>query len=55
MPGYEYAVDFISNIGFPIVVSLILLYRMEQRVEELERTVQELANSLTSAKCNGKE
>ncbi|MGM9949220.1 MAG: YvrJ family protein [Lysinibacillus sp.] len=55
MPGYENAVDFISNIGFPIVVSLYLLYRMEQRVEELERTIQELASSLAGAKSNGKE
>lgn len=55
MPGYENAVDFISNIGFPIVVSLFLLYRMEQRVEGLERTIQELTCSLASAKSDGKE
>ena len=55
MPDYENAVDFISNIGFPIVVSLFLLSRMEQRVEGLERTIQELASSLAGAKSNGKE
>jgi hypothetical protein len=55
MAGYETMVDFISNIGFPIVVSLYLLHRMEQRVEGLERTIQELASELAGAKSNGKE
>ena len=36
----------ISNFGFPIVVAGYLLIRFEKKIEKLERTINELCNSV---------
>ena len=37
-------INIISNVGFPIAVSLYLLTRFEHRVDKLTRAVDELRN-----------
>ncbi|MCS7201801.1 MAG: YvrJ family protein [Dictyoglomus sp.] len=43
-------VKIISNLGFPIVVSLILLLRIEYRLESLTRAIQDLSQAIISIK-----
>ncbi len=38
----------IANLGFPIVLSIYLLVRLENRMENLTESLQELARSIDS-------
>lgn len=38
----------IANLGFPIVLSIYLLVRLESRMESLTFSLQELAQSINS-------
>ena len=38
----------IANLGFPIVLSIYLLVRLESRMENLTLSLQELAQSINS-------
>lgn len=38
--------QLISNLGFPIVVSLILLIRIETRLENLTKAINELSQAI---------
>jgi len=40
----------IANLGFPIVLSIYLLVRLENRMENLTESLQELARSIDSMK-----
>ncbi|WP_077624084.1 YvrJ family protein [Sediminibacillus massiliensis] len=35
-------IQLISNLGFPIAITIYLLHRFEKRIKELERAVTEL-------------
>ena len=37
----------ISNYGFPIVISIYLLMRMELKMEQLAQSIRDLAKSIT--------
>jgi len=43
----EDLVPLVANLGFPIVVSLYLLIRVEKRLEELTTCVKEANESIT--------
>lgn len=38
-------IEVISNTGFPIVISLYLLNRMEKKLDELVRAIQDLSRT----------
>ncbi len=40
----------IANLGFPIVLSIYLLVRLENRMENLSASLQELAKSIENMK-----
>lgn len=40
--------QLISNLGFPIVVSLILLIRIENRLENLTKAINDLSQAILS-------
>lgn len=42
---YTSFVDIISNVGFPIFVSLYLLQRMETKLDEMVQALQDLSQS----------
>lgn len=42
---YSSFVDIISNIGFPIFISLYLLQRMETKLDEMVQALQDLSRS----------
>lgn len=46
--------QLVSNLGFPIVVSLILLIRIETRLENLTKAINELSQAIfnLSSKTN---
>jgi hypothetical protein len=44
--------QLISNLGFPIVVSLILLLRIETRLENLTKAINELSQAILSLSKN---
>lgn len=39
-------ISFISEVGFPIVISLYSLVRLESRMEDLQRTLEQIGSSL---------
>ncbi|MBD8026793.1 YvrJ family protein [Ureibacillus sp. Re31] len=39
-------INLISNIGFPIAVSIYLLLRFEKKIEGLEQTIQKLTTEV---------
>ncbi|KAB2328011.1 YvrJ family protein [Cytobacillus depressus] len=39
-------VTMIGQLGFPILVSLYLLHRMEKKLDQLSQSIHELAMSL---------
>ncbi|QAS54868.1 YvrJ family protein [Halobacillus litoralis] len=41
--------DLISNLGFPVVVTFYLLFRLEKSFQKLEESVDELLNK--HSKC----
>ena len=44
----------VANVGFPIVLSIYLLVRLEGKIEGLSASVHELAKSITVLGVNGK-
>ncbi|MGI6604003.1 MAG: YvrJ family protein [Firmicutes bacterium] len=38
----------IANLGFPVVVSIYLLVRMEGKLDELSRSIAELARTISA-------
>ena len=36
----------LPNVGFPIVLSLFLLVRMEKKIDELSNSIRELSEAL---------
>ncbi|SDK28821.1 YvrJ family protein [Sediminibacillus albus] len=43
-------IQLISNLGFPIAISVYLLHRFEKRIRELERAVSEMAKIMENKK-----
>ncbi len=43
----EEAVALISNLGFPVAVSLFLLVRLESKMDELTASVKELSQAIS--------
>ncbi|MTT32346.1 YvrJ family protein [Terrilactibacillus sp. BCM23-1] len=43
-----------KDVGFPIMVTLYLLYRIEGKLDELNRSIQELPASLVQRLPNDK-
>ena len=39
-------VAFINNVGFPITISIYLLYRMERKLDLMIACIQELTTTL---------
>lgn len=46
---YDQLVMLISNVGFPIAISLYLLLRIEKKLEELTKALNSLDKSILSA------
>ncbi|NLY10018.1 MAG: YvrJ family protein [Tissierellia bacterium] len=46
----EQWIQYIANLGFPIVVSLYLLTRVETKLTALTDSIKELAQALTPYK-----
>jgi hypothetical protein len=42
----EEVISFISQVGFPIVVTLYLLYRIESKLDAVVQSIQELPNRM---------
>lgn len=40
----------IANYGFPIVIAIYLLCRMESKMEKLTESIQELTNKISNLK-----
>lgn len=45
---YEDTIKMISNLGFPIAVTVYLLIRFEKKIETLEIALNKLTNVLSS-------
>jgi hypothetical protein len=45
--GMEQLFGMIANMGFPIVVSVYLLVRIENRIESLAKSIQVLAQAIS--------
>jgi hypothetical protein len=41
----------IANLGFPVVVSIYLLVRMEGKLDELTKSIAELAQTISSLRA----
>ena len=46
--------SLISDVGFPIVVTLYLLHRIEEKLDTLNETILQLPDHLTSQRLNKK-
>ena len=46
----EQFIPFISEVGFPIIVTLYLLYRIETKLDTLNETIQSLPKRLIEEK-----
>ena len=44
---FEELAPLISNLGFPIVVSLYLLVRVEKKLDELTDRIKETSDNIT--------
>ncbi|MFF2449649.1 YvrJ family protein [Neobacillus sp. NPDC058068] len=44
----EQIISFISQVGFPIVVTLYLLYRIESKLDMVVQSIQELPNRMNA-------
>jgi hypothetical protein len=44
----EEVISFISQVGFPIVVTLYLLYRIESKLDAVVQSIQELPNRMNA-------
>ncbi|MGI6189847.1 MAG: YvrJ family protein [Caldicoprobacteraceae bacterium] len=40
---------FVGNVGFPIVLSVYLLVRIESKLDDLTRSIQELARAVAAS------
>lgn len=38
----EYIISNISNVGFPVILSIFLLIRFENKIDELTKAINEL-------------
>ncbi|MGO3018369.1 MAG: YvrJ family protein [Anaerococcus sp.] len=47
--------DFIANMGFPIVVSLILILRTEEKIDKLTESIQGLMEEIKDLTKNIQE
>jgi hypothetical protein len=47
MNGIENLVPLIANAGFPVVISLYLLVRIEGKLDELSACIKELSGNLS--------
>jgi len=43
IPDFFHIMQVLANFGFPILITLFLLFRFEVRIERLEKTIQELS------------
>ncbi|MFT9847368.1 YvrJ family protein [Aneurinibacillus sp. REN35] len=43
-------VAFISNVGFPVTITLYLLVRIEAKLEQLTSTIAQLAQTIHATK-----
>ncbi|MFF2752891.1 YvrJ family protein [Psychrobacillus sp. NPDC058041] len=50
MIGEGNIIQLIGNFGFPIVVTIYLLHRFENKIESLENTIQNIANAVNNSK-----
>lgn len=41
-------VDLVSNVGFPIFISLYLLHRMENKIDDIVDVLQQLSTTLVN-------
>lgn len=61
MIGEENIVQLIGNFGFPIVVTIYLLHRFENKIDSLENTIHNIANVVNNSiekrkwTCNKKD
>ncbi|EJP6472368.1 YvrJ family protein [Clostridium sp. FAM 1755] len=46
---YEQLIKIVSDVGFPIAVSLYLLLRIEKKLDEITKTLTSLDKTITSA------
>lgn len=46
----EQMLGLIANLGFPIVVSIYLLVRIENRLDILTQSIQELSKTISQLK-----
>ena len=54
MEEAKFWIESISNLGFPIVITLYLLIRYEPRLDNLRNSIDELNNVLKDYKENKK-
>lgn len=50
MEETKFWLENISNLGFPIVISLFLLVRLEKKLESLTKSIVELNNNISNVK-----
>lgn len=43
---FEEVIEAIANIGFPVVLSMYLLVRIENQIQSLINTIETLANKI---------
>jgi len=46
--GMEQLLSLVGNVGFPIVLSVYLLVRIEGKLEGLTQSIQELARAIAA-------
>jgi len=46
----EQLLGMIANLGFPIVISMYLLVRIENRMENLSQSIQSLTKAISDMK-----
>ncbi|MGE5626575.1 MAG: YvrJ family protein [Solirubrobacterales bacterium] len=52
---YDQLVNLISNLGFPIAVSIYLLFRLEGRIDELIKAAKSLKDDIAVVIKNQEE
>lgn len=45
---YDQLVNLISGVGFPIAVSIYLLIRFENKIDELVKSIQDLKEDIAA-------
>ncbi|MCI6738554.1 MAG: YvrJ family protein [Intestinibacter sp.] len=46
----EFIESLIANVGFPVAVSIYLLIRLENKLESLTNSINELSNNIINLK-----